>query len=93
MHRVLPLWVVSSRAGRYRDMEFSCHGLSLPACAMALIPLVAVILGVRLIVKLTSYITVPGRILGSMLIIFCPSSVSPRIDVISEPAYVVGMQI
>mgnify|MGYP001565563062 CR=1 FL=1 len=34
-----------------------------------------------------------GKIRGSLLVVFFPSTVSPRIGVISLPAYVVGIQI
>lgn len=37
--------------------------------------------------------TVPGKIFGSLLVVLRPSCVSPRIGVISLPAYVVGIQI
>jgi hypothetical protein len=54
---------------------------------MALIPLVTLMLAGNDIVRSTSYMTVPGKILGSLLVVFLPSTVSPKIDVISLPAY------
>lgn len=68
-------------------------GFYAPACAIAFTPLVAVNPVGSVIVKSTSYITVPGRILGSLRVVLRPSAVSPRIGVISLPAYVVGMQM
>ena len=43
-------------------------------------------------VKSTSYMTVPGRIALSVFVVFLPSAVSPKIGVISLPAYVVGTE-
>ena len=57
-----------------------------PAWAIAFIPLVALNPEGRVMVKLTSYITVPGSIFGSFLDTFRPWAVSPRFGVISLPA-------
>jgi hypothetical protein len=60
---------------------------------MAFTPLAALVEAGSIIVKFTSYMTVAGRILGSVLVLFFPSFVSPRIGVISEPEYVVGIHM
>jgi hypothetical protein len=67
--------------------------LNVPQCANAFTPLYALIPAGSVIVKSTSYMTVPGRMPASLLVVLTPSTVSPRIGVISLPAYVVGMHI
>lgn len=58
---------------------------------MALMPLYTVSLTGSVLNRSTSYSTALGRIFGSRLVVFRPFSVSPKIGVISLPAYVVGM--